>query len=91
MLILLLYADDSVLMIETIQGLWPMFSKWKDAFENMDFKINLGKTIAMVRRIITSDGLYISRVYPCAICVWMLKVNSALRIKNVNAFIIDVR
>ena len=40
----LLYADDLVLMSETIEGLRNKFLKWKEAFESKCFKVNLGKT-----------------------------------------------
>ena len=40
----LLYADDLVLRSETIDGLMNKFLKWKEAFENMGLKVNLGKT-----------------------------------------------
>ena len=33
----LLYADDLVLMIETIDGLRNKFFKWKEAFESKGF------------------------------------------------------
>ena len=38
-----LYADDLVLMSETIEGLRDMFIKWK-VFESLFLKVNLGKT-----------------------------------------------
>ena len=40
----LLYADDLVLMSETIEGLKNRFIKWKEAFDSMVLKVNLGKT-----------------------------------------------
>ena len=39
----LLYADDIVLMNETIKGLGNKFIKWKEAFEWKGLKVNLGK------------------------------------------------
>ena len=39
----LLYADDLVLMSETIMGLWNKVLKWKEAFESKGLKVNLGK------------------------------------------------
>ena len=44
----LLYADDIVLMSETIEGLRNKFIKWKKAFESNGLKVNLGKTKVMV-------------------------------------------
>ena len=40
----LLYADDLVLVSETMEGLSNKFVKWKEAFECKGFKVNLGKT-----------------------------------------------
>ena len=37
----LLYADDLVLMSETIECLRNKFFKWKDAFESKGLKVNL--------------------------------------------------
>ena len=39
----LLYADDFVLMSETIEGLRNKFLEWKDAFESNGLKVSLGK------------------------------------------------
>ena len=39
----LLYADDVVLMSETIKGLGDKFVKWKEAFESKGLKVSLGK------------------------------------------------
>ena len=40
----LLYADDLVMMSETIEGLRDMFINWKEAFESKGLTVNLGKT-----------------------------------------------
>ena len=39
----LLYADDLVLMSETIEGLRNKFFKWKEAFESKGKKVKYGK------------------------------------------------
>ena len=44
----LLYADDLVMMSETIEGLRNKFLKWKEAFESKGFKVNLGKPKVVV-------------------------------------------
>ena len=44
----LLYADDLVVMRETIVGLRNKFLKLKEAFESKGLKVNLGKTTVMV-------------------------------------------
>ena len=38
------YADDLVLMSETMEGLREKFWKWKEAFESKGLQINLRKT-----------------------------------------------
>ena len=48
MLSKLLYADDLVLMSETIDGLRNMFLRWEEAFESMGLNVNHGKTKVMV-------------------------------------------
>ena len=41
----LLYADDLVLMSETIKRLRNMFLKWKETFESKGVKVNHGKSM----------------------------------------------
>ena len=53
----LLYADDLVLMSETIKGFCHMFLKWNEAFESKSLKVNLWKTMVMVSGRMTKDGL----------------------------------
>ena len=60
----LLYADDLVLMSETIEGSRNTFLKWKEAFESKGVKVNISKTKVMVRGGITKDGLSKSTVDP---------------------------
>ena len=42
------YADDLVLMSETMEDLKKRFPKWRSALESKGLKINLEKTKAMV-------------------------------------------
>ena len=44
----LLYADDIVLMSETILGLRNRFLEWKEAFVSNGLKVNLWKTNVIV-------------------------------------------
>ena len=44
----MLYADDLVLMSETMEGLREKFWKWKEEFESKGLKVNLGKTKVVV-------------------------------------------
>ena len=39
----LLYADDLILMAETMEELEAQFIRWKAAFEGKGFKVNLRK------------------------------------------------
>ena len=52
----LLYADNLVLMSETIEGLRNKLLKLKEAFESKDLKVNLEKTKVVVCDGITKDG-----------------------------------
>ena len=74
----LLYADDYVMMSETIEAFKNKSLKWKEAFECMGFKINLGKTKLMVSGGITKDGMSKSKVDPCGVCSLRAKANSVL-------------
>ena len=60
----LLYADDLVLVCETVRRLRNKFLKWKEAFENKGLQVNLGKINTMVSIGITEDGLFESKVDP---------------------------
>ena len=74
----LLYADDLVLMSETISGLRNKFLEWKEAFVSKGLKVNLGKTRVMVSSDITQDGLSKSKVYPYGVCSLRVKAHSVL-------------
>ena len=74
----LLYADDLVLMSETIEGLWDKFRKWKEASVSKGLKVNLGKIKVMIFSGITNDCLYKIKVVPCGVCSLRVKANSAL-------------
>ena len=58
----LLYADDLVLMSETMEGLRRRFWNWKDALESKGLKVNTRKTKVMSSR---SEGeLFKSKIDP---------------------------
>ena len=73
----LLYADDLVLVSETIEGLRKKFLKFK-ALKRNGLKVNLGKTKAMVSSGITQDGLSQSMGDQCGVCHLGEKANSVL-------------
>ena len=74
----LLYADDLVLMSETIEGLRNKFFKWNEAFESKGLKVNLGKTKVMVCGSITKVGMSKSKIDPFGVCSLRAKANSVL-------------
>ena len=61
-----LYADDFVLISESIENLKKKFLKWKEAFESKVLKVSLKKTIVLGSG---SKGKVLkSKVDPCAKC-----------------------
>ena len=68
-----LYADDLVLMSETMESLKERFLKWKSALERKGLKVNFEKTKVMV---CVSEGEVIqSRIDPCGICGERVTIN----------------
>ena len=61
-----LYADDLLLMSETMEGLRGKFWKWKEAFESKGLKVNLGKPKVLVSG--AEDEVIVSKIDPCGIC-----------------------
>ena len=74
----LLYADDLVLMSETMEGLSNMLLKWKEAFESTGLKDNFGKSKLMVSSGIMQDGLSKSKVDPCVVFSLRVKAITVL-------------
>ena len=74
----LLYADDLVLMSETIEGPRDKSIKWKEVFESMGLKDNLEKTMVMVRSGIRQDGMSKSKVDTCGVSCLRVKSNIVL-------------
>ena len=61
----LLYADDLVLMSETMEDLKERFWNWKNALESKGLKVNTRKTKVLVS---WSEGeLFKSKVDPCEV------------------------
>ena len=61
----LLYADDLVMISETIERLRNKFLKCEEDFESKVFKVNLRKTKVIVSGSITKDGKSKIKVDPC--------------------------
>ena len=70
----MLYADDLVLVSNTMEGLRGKFCTWSEAFESKGLKVNLGKTKVMMSGIeLEVSG---SKVDPCGIFGKRVKANS---------------
>ena len=63
----LLYADDLVLMSDSIEGLEKKFSDWKKGMENKGLRVNVGKTKVMIS---SSSAATVNKTgkYPCGVC-----------------------
>ena len=59
----ILYADDLVLMSESMDDLREMFQKWKSALEGKELKVNVKKTKMMVSE--TEGQIVLSKIDPC--------------------------
>ena len=74
----LLYADDLVLISETIEGLRKEFLLWKEAFESKGLKVILGETKVIISGSITKDVLSKRKVDTCDVCSLRVNANSVL-------------
>ena len=74
----LLYANDLLLMSETIEGYRKKSLKWKESFESKGLKVNLGKIKVIVCSGIKNDGMSKSKLDPCGVCSLGVKVNSVV-------------
>ena len=84
----ILYADDLVLMSETMEGLKERFQKWRSTLESKGLKVNLGKTKVIVSG---SEGEVIqSKIDPCGICGKRVKANSVLCSNVADGYMEDV-
>ena len=78
----ILYADDLVLIGETMDDLKEKFWKWKKALESKGLKINIRKTKMMISG---SEGeLFKSKIDPCGVCGKRVMANSVLCTKCRN-------
>ena len=72
----ILYADDLVLMGETMEELKENFDEWREAFESKEMRVNLGKTKLMVSGM--EEEALDSKIDSCGVCGTRLKSDSAL-------------
>src|SRR5215470_17330678 len=62
----LLYADDLVIMADSLEELEKKYKNWKSALESKGLKVNVGKT-----KCLLSDGtksVTKSEIDPCSVC-----------------------
>ena len=78
----LLYADDLVLVSETMKDLKERFWNWKDALESKGLKVNTRKTKLMVSGC--EGELFKSKIDPCGVCGKRVMANSVLCTKCGN-------
>ena len=62
----ILYADDLMLMSESVDDLRERFQKWRSALEGKGLKVNVGKTKITVSG--TEGEIVLSKIDPCGIC-----------------------
>ena len=74
----LLYADDLVLMSETIRGLRNKFLELMEDFQSMGLKDNLGKTKVMINSSIAKDVMSRSKADSTQVCCLRVKANPVL-------------
>ena len=72
----ILYADNLVLMSESVENLKEKFLKWKKAFESKGLKVNLKKTKVMVSG--SKGEVLKSKVDPCVKCGKRVMANSMM-------------
>ena len=78
----ILYADDLVLMSETIEDVKEKFWNWKDALERRGLKVNTRKTKSNSK--LSEGKLFKSKIDPCGVCGRRLMANSVLCTKLKN-------
>ena len=72
----ILYADDIVLIAESMAELQETFYIWKSALERKGLKVNLVKTVAMVSKIVLINTKPSSEKDSCGICGGKTMVNA---------------
>ena len=73
----LLYADDLVLIVDTLEECISKLKAWKAGMESKGLRVNMRKTKFLVS-VVGHDVLQKSCKYPCAICCSGVGRNSIL-------------
>ena len=71
----LLYADDLVVIAESVEELLEKLKKWKTAMEKRGLRVNMGKT----KLLVSGHNLNVmkrSGKYPCGVCLTGVGANS---------------
>ncbi|XP_057314191.1 uncharacterized protein LOC130655450 [Hydractinia symbiolongicarpus] len=63
----LLYADDLVLIAESMEELVEKFEKWKKGLEEKGLKVNTAKSKVMISSITAKCDLVVGK-WPCGVC-----------------------
>jgi hypothetical protein len=81
----ILYADDLVLMADSMEELQLKFDRWKSVIQRKGLKVNMGKTKVMV----SGEGgeRVVSSIDPCGVYDKRVKANS-VRL-NVNDVLVE--
>ena len=75
----ILYADDLVIMSDSIEGSQRKLANWKDLLKTKGLKINNQKTKLIVSS--SKDKLPIGKIDPCAVCGKKVTTNSMFCVK----------
>ena len=70
-----LYADDLVIIAETLEECIERLKMWKMKMEEKGLRVNMGKTKLMIFRR-NLDHMKPSGKYPCSVCLKGLGANS---------------
>ena len=63
----LLYADELVLMDESLDGLLNQFTAWKDSFDAKGLRVNMSKTKILVSNALSERPVDPTK-YKCGVC-----------------------
>ena len=74
----ILYADDIVLIAESMAELWEKCYGWKSALESKGLKVNLMNTKVMVSKIWQVTVKQYRQKDPCGICGRKTMLNAVL-------------
>ena len=72
----LLYADDLVIVAETLEELKSQLKQWKNGLESKGLKVNVGKTKVMCSSPDAVKSVDKSVKFPCAVCFSGVGANS---------------